>query len=81
MALALASGGLASGLGYALWYRTLPHLRITVAAIAQLSVPVIAAAGGVWLLGESVSLRSALATLLTLGGIAIATLPRRRPPR
>ena len=72
--LALASGGLASGLGYALWYAALPGLSATRAAIVQLSVPPLAAAGGVGLLGESFSPRLLVASLLILGGIALAVL-------
>ena len=71
--LALASGGLASGLGYALWYRTLREISTTSAAIAQLSVPGIAMLGGVWLLGEPLSMQATLATLVTLSGIGLAT--------
>lgn len=75
IALALASGIVTSGLGYALWYRVLPQLRASTAAIAQLSVPVIAAGAGAALLGERLSLRFAVAALLVLGGIAISLRP------
>ena len=68
---AVASGALASGLGYALWYAVLPALPATTAATVQLSVPVIAALGGVLLLGETISLRLGLATIAVLGGIAL----------
>lgn len=74
---ALASGALASGLGYAIWYTALPHLKATSAATVQLSVPVIAAVGGVLLLGESLSLRLVLASLAVLGGIALVILEKR----
>ena len=74
---ALASGALASGLGYAIWYTALPHLKTTSAATVQLSVPVIAAVGGVLLLGESLSLRLVLASLAVLGGIALVILEKR----
>jgi drug/metabolite transporter (DMT)-like permease len=70
---ALASGALASGLGYALWYAALPSLRASSAGILQLSVPVLAALGGIVLLGEPVGWRFALAAALTLGGVALAT--------
>ncbi len=76
--LAASSGAIASGLGYSLWYAALPHLAPTRAAIVQLSVPVIAAAGGVVVLGESVSVRLAGATVAILGGIALALAARRR---
>lgn len=66
----VASGAFASGLGYAVWYTVLKHIRATTAAIVQLSVPALATLGGVLLLGESLTLRIAFATLLTIGGIA-----------
>lgn len=69
--LALASGALASGLGYAVWYRVLPGLPTTSAASVQLSVPVLAAAAGVGLLGEAVDWRLLLALPLTLGGVYV----------
>lgn len=75
--LAVLSGVVTSGMGYALWYRILPALGATRAAVAQLTVPVIAAAGGMALLGERPDLTFALATALVLGGVAIAALPRR----
>jgi drug/metabolite transporter (DMT)-like permease len=75
--LAVASGALASGLGYAIWYSVLPALKSTSAATVQLSVPVIAAAGGVILLGEAMSLRLLLASIAILGGIALVILSKR----
>ena len=74
---AMASGAVASGLGYALWYAALPALSATTAATVQLSVPVIAALGGVLLLGESISLRLGLASIAVLGGIALFIARRR----
>lgn len=74
VAYALASGALASGVGYSLWYAALRELPATRAGIVQLAVPVVAAVGGVVLLGEHVTGRLALATLAILGGIALATL-------
>jgi drug/metabolite transporter (DMT)-like permease len=76
--LALASGALASGFGYAVWYAALRGLSATRAAIVQLSVPPLAAAGGVLVLGETVSVRLLLASLLILGGIALAVVGHRR---
>ena len=70
--LAALSGGVTSGLGYALWYRILPHLGATKAAVAQLSVPVIAMAGGIVFLDETVSMRIIVASLLVLGGVAVS---------
>lgn len=74
---ALASGVLASGLGYAIWYTALPLLKAASAATVQLSVPVIAASGGVLLLGEPLGWRLVLASLAVLGGIALVILERR----
>ena len=68
-ALAVISGALTSGAGYALWYTVLPRLAASVAAVAQLTVPLIAAAAGMALLGEPVSARFALAAVLVLGGV------------
>ena len=68
---AIASGALASGVGYAIWYTALPHLRATTAATVQLAVPVIAALGGVLLLGEAVTVRLLVASVAILGGIAL----------
>jgi len=74
---ALASGALASGAGYALWYGVVKQLSAQQAATMQLSVPVIAALGGVVLIGEPMSLRLLLASLVVLGGVALALLPGR----
>ena len=71
---AVASGALASGVGYAIWYAVLPALRATTAATVQLTVPALAAAGGVLLLDEPLSLRLGLASLAILGGVAIFIL-------
>ncbi len=78
--LAVVSGTVTSGLGYVVWYAALGGLSATVAAVVQLSVPVLAAFGGVLLLGERVTPRLVVATVLVLGGIATATLAgdRRR---
>ena len=74
---AVLSGALASGMGYAIWYKALPHLTANSAGISQLTVPVIAAIGGVILLGETLSLKFGIVSLLILGGVAIATLKPR----
>ncbi|UBO72753.1 DMT family transporter [Aeromonas rivuli] len=68
---ALASGALASGLGYALWYRVLPQLGRTLAASVQLLVPLLAALGGLIWLDESWSMRLLLSSIAILGGIAL----------
>lgn len=69
--LAIASGAVASGCGYVIWYGALRGLTAARAATVQLSVPVIAAFGGVAFLSESVTLRLLVATAATLGGVAI----------
>ena len=79
LAYAVASGALASGLGYAIWYTALPGLKATKAATVQLSVPVIAALGGVAFLGEAITLRLMLASIAILGGIALVILEKRPP--
>jgi drug/metabolite transporter (DMT)-like permease len=75
---AVISGALASGVGYALWYSALPFLRPTQAATVQLSVPVLAAMGGVSLLGEALTLRLVLCSAAVLGGIGLTLTTRRR---
>lgn len=74
---AVASGAVTSGLGYALWYSVLPALKATQAATIQLSVPVIAALGGVVLLGEVMNEQFVLASVATLGGIALVIWGKR----
>ena len=76
--LAILSGALTSGLGYALWYSLLPRLEATVAALMQLTVPVIAVAAGAVLLAEPVTLRIVLASAVILGGVAFGILGQRR---
>lgn len=75
---AVASGALASGVGYAVWYTALHGLKATTAATVQLSVPAIATIGGVMLLGEPVTLHLLLASAAVLGGIALVILARGR---
>jgi len=74
---AVASGAIASGVGYCLWFMALPALRATTAATLQLSVPVLTAIAGVVLLGELPSLRLVLASVAILGGIALVIAGRR----
>jgi len=78
IALALVSGAITSGLGYAIWYRALPALTVTQAAVAQLSVPVIAAVGAVLTLGETLSMRLIVAGLAVLSGVGIVLSARSR---
>lgn len=74
--LGVVAGAITSGLGYAMWYTVLPRIAATTAAIAQLTVPVIALSGGILFLGEELTLRFAIATMLVLGGIALSLLRR-----
>jgi drug/metabolite transporter (DMT)-like permease len=76
--LAVASGTLASGLGYVAWYSALRRLTGLQAAVVQLAVPLIAAAGGVLLLSETLTPRLMIATVLVLGGIGLAVVSGRR---
>jgi len=71
---ATLSGAIASGLGYVIWYSALPGLKAASAATVQLSVPVLAATGGILLLGESITLRYVLASFAVLGGIALVVV-------
>jgi drug/metabolite transporter (DMT)-like permease len=75
---ALASGAVTSGIGYAIWYTALPALKATQAASVQLSVPVIAALGGIVFLGEAITSRLIVASIAVLGGIALVILERRK---
>lgn len=76
--LAIASGAITSGLGYVLWYAALPHLTSLRAATVQLSVPPLAALGGVWWLSEALTLRLVLSSAAILGGIALVLASRAR---
>lgn len=73
---AVAAGAVTSGLGYTIWYTALNDLTATSAATVQLSVPVIAAAGGILFLGENLTLRLVVASCAILGGIALAILEK-----
>jgi drug/metabolite transporter (DMT)-like permease len=75
--MAVIAGAITSGLGYSLWYTVLPNLRGSTAAVTQLTVPVIAIAGGAVLLSEPVTLRLVVAALLVLGGVLLAVTSRR----
>jgi drug/metabolite transporter (DMT)-like permease len=74
--LATASGVLASGLGYTAWYAALKSLPVTRAGLVQLSVPVIAAAGGVIFLGEALTIRLISASAVILGSVVLAIAAR-----
>lgn len=71
---AVLSGAVASGVGYVIWYSALPGLKAASAATVQLSVPVLAAAGGILLLGEPLTLRFLVASIAVLGGIALVVI-------
>jgi len=74
---ALTSGIVTSGLGYVIWYMALKDLTAIRAGIAQLTVPVIAAIGGVIFIAEPLTWRFSLTALAVLGGVGIATMTRR----
>ena len=76
MLLAAASGAITSGLGDVIWYAALRHLAATRASVVQLSVPVIAAAGGLLFLAEPITLRLGLSAAAVLGGIALVLIQR-----
>lgn len=77
--LAVASGSLASGVGYAIWYAALPGLRVASASTVQLSVPLITAIGGVLLLGEAIGVGLVIASIAILAGILVVVLGRSGP--
>ena len=79
--LAIASGAIASGLGYVVWYQALAGLTATRAAIVQLLVPVLASLGGVLFLTEPISLRLTVSTVIVLGGIALALYAKQGQAR
>jgi drug/metabolite transporter (DMT)-like permease len=79
--LSVASGAIASGLGYVAWYGALRGLSATHASVVQLAVPLLAAAAGVVWLAEAVSVRLVVSTILVLGGIALAIVGGRRERR
>ena len=73
LALAVASGALASGVGYAIWYAALQHIGTHTAAVSQLTVPVITAVAGVFLLAEPMTWPTIIGGLCIIGGIALVT--------
>ena len=76
--LAIVSGAVTSGIGYAVWYFVLPSLAPTQAAVLQLTVPIIAALGGVVFVSEPITLRLIAASLFVLGGIALVIFAKQR---
>jgi drug/metabolite transporter (DMT)-like permease len=80
LALAVASGAIASGVGYTIWYTVLPSLAAWRAAVVQLIVPVLTAAAAVVLLGEGITGRLVLAAALIAAGVALTQLSAFAPP-
>ena len=74
---AFISGAITSGLGYVIWYAALGGLKAASAATVQLSVPVLAATGGILLLGEPITLRYVIATVAVIGGIFLVVTEKR----
>jgi len=74
--LAVLSGGLASGVGYTIWYSALGGLSAIQAAVVQLTVPMIAAFGGIIFMSEEITVRLTLSSLMILGGILLVVLGR-----
>ncbi len=74
--LAVISGAITSGLGYVIWYSALPGLKAAGAATVQLSVPILAATGGILLLGEPITFRYLIASITVLGGIALVVIEK-----
>jgi len=75
---AVISGAITSGLGYVIWYAALAGLKAASAATVQLSVPVLAATGGILLLGEPITLRYVIASVAVLGGIFLVVIEKRQ---
>jgi drug/metabolite transporter (DMT)-like permease len=69
---AVSSGSITSGLGYVIWYAALRGLTATRAATVQLSVPVLAALGGVVVLSEAITLRLIISAVVILSGVGLA---------
>ena len=79
--LAITSGAIMSGLGYAIWYAVLPYLSASAAAVLQLLVPIIATIGGIIFANESITLHLIIATSSVLGGVLLVILARNRTRR
>lgn len=79
-ALAVASGAVASGLGYVLWYTVVPALGAARAAVVQLTVPALVPLAAAALLGEAITPRLLAAGTAILAGVALAIAPGW-PPR
>jgi drug/metabolite transporter (DMT)-like permease len=78
---AVISGAITSGIGYVIWYTALPNLKAVSAATVQLSVPVLAATGGILFLNEPITSRYFIASVAVLGGIAMVVFEKQRASR
>ena len=78
VALAVISGVITSGLGYAIWYAVVPDLGAMRSSVAQLTAPIVAVVGGMILLSEPLTVRFVLSALLILGGVVISVMPARQ---
>lgn len=76
--LAITSGAITSGLGYAVWYVALNGLTVTQAAVVQLTVPIIAAFGGILFVDESLTMQLIIASILVLGGIFVSSISKKK---
>lgn len=72
------SGALASGVGYSIWYQVLPKLKPSIAAVSQLSVPILAALGGILLVEEPINLHLTVSASVILGGILLVILAKKK---
>lgn len=77
IALAVASGALASGVGYSIWYLALPKLKSSQAAVVQLTVPVLAIVAGMVFLNEQITLQLMVASALILGAVLVFLLTKK----
>ncbi|MBB1300430.1 DMT family transporter [Pseudoalteromonas sp. SR44-8] len=77
IALACASGALASGIGYSAWYVAVPLLKSSQAAVVQLCVPVIAALAGMLFLAEELSIQFVIASAVILGAVLVFLLAKQ----
>jgi drug/metabolite transporter (DMT)-like permease len=80
LVLAIASGAITSGLGYAVWYRVLPRISVAMAGTSQLAVPMVAAAGGAMLIGEALTARLLIGGAVILAGVALTVLGKSPAP-
>jgi len=76
--LAIVSGAITSGFGYAIWYIAINGLTVTQAAVVQLTVPIIAAFGGVLFVSEPITIQLIIASILVLGGILVSSISKKK---